>query len=104
MTEIKYLATTAPEWLYPEAGDPPPPLGTKLWLLNDGGAATTGPWTTGSNFLAYALMLKRNKEKERIIRERRTNQGDAGTAAPTQCGHRPRLEESEEFVDPSYLG
>ena len=47
---------------------------------------------------------QKNKEKERIIRERRTNQGDAGTAAPTQCGHQPRLEESEEFVDPSYLG
>ena len=99
MNEVKYLAAQAPEWQYPEAGDPPPPLGTKLWLLNDGGAATTGPWTTGSNFIAYAPMLKRNKEKERIIRERRANQRNAGPAVPTERSHQPRLEDSEESLD-----
>jgi hypothetical protein len=62
-----YLASTTPEWNYPAAGDPAPPLGVKLQLLNSGGIATMGPWTEGSNFIAWAPLLKRNKGKEARI-------------------------------------
>ena len=68
MTNAKgYLASHEPEFLYPEAGDPPAPLGTKLQLLNSGGCVTLGPWTEGSNFIAWAPLLKRNKAKEALI-------------------------------------
>ena len=62
-----YLASSDPEWSYPAAGDPPAPLGVKLQLLNSGGVATMGPWTDGSNFIAWAPLLKRNKAKEAYL-------------------------------------
>lgn len=62
-----YLASTDPEWNYPAAGDPPAPLGVKLQLLNSGGIATMGQWTEGSNFIAWAPLLKRNRAKEARI-------------------------------------
>jgi hypothetical protein len=65
-----YLASATPEWSYPEAGDPPAPLGTTIQLLNSGGASTKGQWTDESNFIAWAPLLKRNKDKERLIAEK----------------------------------
>ncbi len=62
-----YLASATPEWSYPEAGDEPAPLGTMIQLLNSGGSSTKGQWTTGSNFIAWAPLLKRNRDKERLI-------------------------------------
>lgn len=62
-----YLASTDPEWSYPGAGDAPAPLGVKLQLLNSGGIATMGQWTEGSNFIAWAPLLKRNRGKEARI-------------------------------------
>ena len=72
MTSTKgYLASSEPEWFYPDAGDRLPPLGTKLQLLNSGGCVTLGPWTEGSNFIAWAPLLKRNKAKEAAIAARK---------------------------------
>jgi len=62
-----YVASADPEWQYPAAGDPPAPLGVKLQLLNSGGSATYGAWTPGSNFIAWAPLMKRNKAKEALI-------------------------------------
>lgn len=98
-----YLASDDPEWNYPDAGDEPAPLGVKLWLLNSGGAATTGQWTTGSNIIAWARMLKRNKDKERIIREKRTSHRDAATAEHHELPGEPAVEDGEVPLDPSHL-
>lgn len=66
-----YLASADPEWNYPAAGDAPAPLGVKLQLLNSGGVATLGQWTEGSNFVAWAPLLKRNRAKEAQLLERK---------------------------------
>ena len=68
-SDKNYLAAESPEFLYPEAGDPPAPRGVKLNLLTSGGISTHGIWTEGSNFIAWAPLLKRNKAKERLIAE-----------------------------------
>jgi hypothetical protein len=60
---ITYLAASAPEWLYPGVGDPLPPGGAKVSLLTIGGIQVTGTWSN-EGFLAWAPLLKRNKEKE----------------------------------------
>jgi len=99
-----YLASEEPEWNYPEAGDEPAPLGVKLWLLNSGGAATTGQWTTGSNIIAWARMLKRNKDKERIIREKRTSRRDAAAAGHHEFVGEPAVEDSEVPMGTGHLG
>ncbi len=98
-----YLASDEPEWNYPDAGDEPAPLGVKLWLLNEGGAATTGQWTTGSNIIAWARMLKRNKDKERIIREKRAPRRDAAPAGHHELPGEPAVAGSELPMDESHL-
>lgn len=59
-----YVAAEMPEWLYPGVGDQPPPLGAKVQLLTIGHVAVHGPWTDDGRYIAWAPLLKRNKEKE----------------------------------------
>lgn len=66
-----YLAAEHPEYSYPEAGDPPAPRGVKLQILTTGGIAVLGEWKDDTNFMAWAPLIKRNKEKEALIRQRK---------------------------------
>ena len=51
------------EYLYPKAGDPKPPLDTKVLLLTTGGVCIPGHWN--DNWcLGWLPLPKRNKEKE----------------------------------------
>jgi hypothetical protein len=50
---------------YPFAGDDKPPRGAKVVLLTRGGVAVLGPWSDSGNFLGWAPLPKRDKNKER---------------------------------------
>jgi len=61
MTE-QYLAGGS-EFLYPKAGDPRPPMTTKILLLTQGGICTTGTWN--NNWcMGWLPLPKRNMTKE----------------------------------------
>lgn len=64
-----YLAGVS-DYHYPGLGDDLPPGGAKVLLLTRGGICVTGPWTHDGRYIAWAPMPKRNKEKERKLRER----------------------------------
>lgn len=62
MNEQRYLAG-GQEFYYPHAGDPLPPVGTKVLILTQGGVCTVGNW--GMEWCVGWLPLpKRNMEKE----------------------------------------
>lgn len=52
-------------WLYPQ--QIPPPRGAKLFLLTQGGVATTGTWVDDGSFIAYHPIFRRDREYERSI-------------------------------------
>lgn len=54
------------EFLYPGAGDKPPPGGAKVHLLTTGGICIDGSWPT-AGCMAWAPLPKRNKDKERQL-------------------------------------
>lgn len=49
-------------YFYPAVGDEKPEAGAKVLLLSKGGVCIQGPWS--DDFLAWAPLPKRNKEKE----------------------------------------
>lgn len=53
-----------PGWLYPGAGDPPPPGGAKVWLLTEGHVAVPGVWSDDGRYLAWSPLPKRDRAKE----------------------------------------
>jgi hypothetical protein len=55
------------EYNYPDAGDPPAPLGQKLILLNAGGVAIIGQWRNDGSVLGWRHPFKRNKAKEEVV-------------------------------------
>jgi len=58
------------EYLYPFAGDPYPPLDTKVLVLTKGGICTVGYW--GANWCqAWLPLPKRNKKKEELSEKTR---------------------------------
>lgn len=65
-TDKGYLAGHC-QWNYIGI-DEDPPLGTKVWLLTEGGMAVEGNYTDKSNYIAWSPMLKRNKSKEWLQR------------------------------------
>ena len=66
MTEIPHMSGGA-EWLYPAAGDPEPPGGTKILILTQGGVAIVGVWRVEMKDIAWLPLPKRNKEKEKLL-------------------------------------
>jgi hypothetical protein len=64
MTEQRYFAG-GQEFLYPHAGDPLPPVDTKVLLLSRGGICTTGYW--GKHWcIGWLPLPKRNQQKEDV--------------------------------------
>lgn len=63
MTEQRYLAG-GQEFFYPHAGDPKPPIDTKVLILSQGGICTVGFWGSGW-CLGWLPLPKRNQEKEK---------------------------------------
>ena len=63
---LEYVATDKPQWCYTK---PPYTPDTKLQLLTIGGMCVTGNWRgrVGEYFLAWAPLLKRDKQVEREI-------------------------------------
>lgn len=51
-------------WLYPRAGDPAPPLNTKILLLTEGGVAVVGHWYATAT--AWHPLPLRNKIKDEL--------------------------------------
>jgi hypothetical protein len=51
-------------FLYPGAGDPPPPSGAKVLLLTEGCVCIVGPWSKSRGLLGWAPLPKRDKQKE----------------------------------------
>lgn len=68
---VEYVAGD-PEYLYPEAGDEPPPGGANVLLLTEGGICVRGQWRDGMGFLAWSRMPKRDKATEVVIEMART--------------------------------
>ena len=66
-TSKEYVAGDAPEWRYPLL-DGEPPKGKKLNLLTSGGVAVMGQWSDGSNYIAWAPLIKASKAKEHMIK------------------------------------
>ena len=66
----EYLAGTNDGYLYPAIGDPVPPGGAKVLLLTQGGVCIIGAWTRDPFILGWAPLPRRNREKERLLRER----------------------------------
>lgn len=60
----EYVAGPNDGYLYPGAGDEPPPGGAKVLLLTKGGVCVEGQWTNDGRFLGWAPLPRRNKEKE----------------------------------------
>ena len=54
------------KWLYPHAGDPAPPINTKILLLTNGGVCIIGHW--GVDCMGWLPLPKRDKEKENVKR------------------------------------
>ena len=54
-----YAVTNDVYWRYT-----PPPIGTKLFLLNPGGVAITGQWVNNTGLLGWHPLFKRDKSLE----------------------------------------
>lgn len=54
-------------FLYPGAGDQPPPGGAKVLILTIGGVCTIGSWNNSGAFLGWAPLPKRDKGKEALL-------------------------------------
>jgi hypothetical protein len=65
-TDEKHLASDDVWFRYPKAGDPMPPIGTKLLLLTRGGICIVGQWVADGFFVAWSPMPKRDKAKEAL--------------------------------------
>lgn len=66
------------EFLYPEAGDHPAPLGVKIHILTQGGVCVDGHWRANAGFVAWAPLPKRNRVKEQSLVKGVTQDGSAG--------------------------
>lgn len=67
-----YFAESETEYFYPELdGEPKAPLGAKVIMLNEGGVAFYACGCAPLAMLPWAPLPRRNKEKERLIKEQR---------------------------------
>ena len=57
------------EWLYPAAGDPEPPVGTKIFILTHGDVAIVGVWRVEMRDKGWRPLFRRNMEKEDAINQ-----------------------------------
>lgn len=64
ITPVKGYVAGGQSYLYPSAGDPEPPGGSKVLLLTTGGICVTGPWSNDGRFIGWAPMPTRDKTKE----------------------------------------
>lgn len=67
-TAKTYVAGKVDEYLYPALGDPTPPGGAKVLLLNEGGVCVIGPWAGDGRFVGWAPLPKRNHAREAAFR------------------------------------
>jgi hypothetical protein len=71
-----YVATKAVKFLYPAAGDPKPPGGSKVLLLTLGGICVTGTWDP--RFCrGWHPLIGRDMEKEAEIERQNSPGADA---------------------------
>ena len=65
-----HIASDSTMFMYPAAGDAPPPGGSKVLLLTIGGICVSGQWKDDGSFLAWAPLPKRDKTKEAMLCQR----------------------------------
>lgn len=54
-------------YLYPAAGDKPPPKGADVLLLTVGHICIRGKWTNDGSVIGWAPFPKRDKDKEKLL-------------------------------------
>lgn len=68
---MPYVASKHTRFLYPGAGDPLPPSGSKVLLLTLHGICVVGVWGDGFGYLGWHPLIGRDAEKEEAVLKHR---------------------------------
>jgi hypothetical protein len=70
LTPVKSYLAGGQTYFYPGAGDPRPPVGADVHLLQEGGICIRGRWIEGDkSMIGWCPLPKRDHEKEAMIKK-----------------------------------